>query len=134
MSFSTIFFTILISLLCGIGIGILATLGIQKGRYRSWLEEKEKTEVIGVLGIPEVYLKDIEMYTCPVIVVTPKSVQYSHSVGTMATALIGATFSPSISDFREIKIIGKFVDGLRLCSVSFGDRVPVQGIINVVVL
>lgn len=134
MSFLGIFCTILFSLLFGAGIGILIILSIQKRKYRYWLKEKEETDIIGTLGIPEKFAEDIRRSSCPVITITPTKVYYSCSIGTVPNPIVGGTFSSNLSDFREIKIIGEFVDGLRLCSIAFGDKVPVQGVINIVIL
>lgn len=134
MSFLGIFCTILFSLLFGIGIGVFAVLLSQKQKYRHWLEENEETEIIGTIGIPEKFAEDIRRSSCPVITVTSNKVYYSCSIGSMSNPIVGGTFNSNLSDFREIKIVGEFVDGLRLCSVAFGDKVPVQGVVNIVIL
>lgn len=134
MSFLGIFCTILFSLLFGVGIGIFAVLLSQKQKYRHWLKENEETEIIGTLGIPEKFAEDIMRSSCPVITVTSAKVCYSCSIGTMPNPIVGGTFNSNLSDFREIKIIGEFVDGPRLCSIAFGDKVPIQGVVNIVIL
>jgi len=134
MNFLGIFFTILFSLLFGIGIGIFIVISIQKQKYKHWLEEVEENEVVGALGIPEKYADDLQRSSCPVITITPTKVQYSCSIGSMPNQVVGGTFNSAISDFREIKIIGEFVDGPRLCSIAFGDKVPIQGVVNIVIL
>jgi hypothetical protein len=134
MSFLGIFFTILFSLLFGIGIGVFIILFTQKQKYKHWLKENDKVEVVGSLGIPEKFVGDIQRSSCPVITITPAKVQYSCSIGTMPNPIVGGTFNSNISDFREIKIVGEFVDGLRLCSVAIGDKVPIQGVVNIVIL
>lgn len=134
MSILEIFFTILFSLLFGVGIGIFITMLIQKQKYKHWLKENNEKDVVGTLGIPEKYISDIQRSSCPVIVITPIKIQYSCSIGTMPSPIIGGTFNSNLSDFREIKIIGEFVEGPRLCSISFGDKVAIQGVVNVVIL
>jgi len=134
MSFLGIFCTILFSLLFGVGIGVFAVLSNQKQKYRHWLKENEETEIIGTLGIPEKFAEDIKRSSCPVITVTSAKVYYSCSIGTMQNPIVGGTFNSNLSDFREIKIVGEFVDGLRLCSIAFGDKVPVQGVVSIVIL